>query len=275
MEFKMDKKFAEKIAFVGAGNIAEAWIERLIASGFAVPEQILAADIRPEPLEKRDRRWGIRTTGKNADAAGFGDLLVLAVPPPATLPVLQEVAPSLRAGLIVVSLAAAVPLEMLEQAVGGRPVVRVMPNTPALAGAAMNLVAFGSGVSAADRDRVIALLEPLGEWLEVADAEVDLWCALCAVGPTYLLPVIDALAAAAASHGLPPEKALRATAQMVAGTARIVRDSGRTPEQLKLMIGLRTLDEDVARRLLTQAYGDAVQKLEALRLKMTSAALKV
>jgi pyrroline-5-carboxylate reductase len=275
MEFNMDKKFAQKISFLGAGNIAEAWIERLIASGFAAPEQLLAADIRPEPLEKLDRRWGIRTTGKNADAAGFGDFLVLAVPPPATLPVLQEAAPSLRAGQIVVSLAAAVPLEMLEQAAGGRPVVRVMPNTPALVGAAMNLVVFGSRVTGDERERLSPLLDVLGEWLEVPDEELDRWCALCAVGPTFLLPVIDALAAAAASLGLPPEKAVRAAAQMVAGTGQMVRDSGRTPEQLKQMIGLRTLDEDVARDLFSHAYDDAVQKLEALRLKMTSAALKV
>jgi len=266
----MDKRIPAKIAFLGAGNIAEAWIERLIASKSVDPQQVLATDIRREPLEKLAQRWGIRTSFTNANGAGFGDLVVLAVPPPDTLPVLREAASAQREGQLVVSLAAAVPLAALEQAAGNRPVVRVMPNTPALVGEAMNLVVFGRTVAAAERARVTPLLDLLGSWREVRDEEMDAWCALCAVGPTYILPVIDALASAAAARGLPCEQALQAAAQMVAGTARMVQGSGRTPEQLKQMIGLSTLKEDDARKLFTVAYNDAVQKLQAVGQKIAA-----
>jgi pyrroline-5-carboxylate reductase len=268
----VDKKLSGRIAFLGAGNIAEAWIERLVASQAIEPQDVLATDVRPEPLRRLAERRGIRTSLNNADGAAFGDLVILAVPPPEALPVSRAVASSLRAGQIVISLAAAVPLAALEQTAGPRPVVRVMPNTPALVGEAMNLVVFGSGVRQAERERVSRLLDHLGKWQEVADEGMDLWCALCAVGPTYILPVVDALAAAAAARGLAPEKALAAAAQMVAGTARMVLDSGRTPEQLKQMIGLRTLKEDDARRLFTDAYNDAVQKLQAVGQRVAAAA---
>jgi pyrroline-5-carboxylate reductase len=271
----MDKRITAKIAFLGAGSIAEAWIERLIASKSVDPQQVLATDIRSEPLEKLAQHWGIRTSFTNADGAIFGDLLVLAVPPPATLPVLREAASAEREGQVVVSLAAAVPITALEQAAANRPVVRVMPNTPALVGAAMNLVVFGRAVTAAERARVTPLLDLLGSWHEVSDEEMDLWCALCAVGPTYILPVIDALASAAAARGLPAGQALEAAAQMVAGTARMVQHAGRTPEQLKQMIGLRTLKEDDARKLFTDAYDDAVQKLQAVGQKVAATTVQV
>lgn len=82
------------------------------------------------------------------------------------------------------------------------------------------------------------------------------------------------LAAAAAARGLPPEKALQAAAQTVAGTAHMVQESGRKPEQLKQMIGLRTLKEDDARKVFTDAYNEAVQKLQAVGQKVAAAAAK-
>jgi pyrroline-5-carboxylate reductase len=261
----------EKIAFLGAGFIAEAWMERLLRSGSVAPEQVMACDIRPERLEHLQKSWGVCAHSDNLEGARFAQLIVLATPPPETLPVLRSLHGALRPDQVVISLAAAVPITALEQAAPNLPIVRVMPNTPALVGEAMNLVVFGSAVSKVERSRVAPLLDVLGKWQEAADNEVDLWCALCAVGPTFILPVIDALAAAAAARGLPPEKALQAAAQMVAGTAHMVQDSGRTPEQLKQMIGLRTLKEDDSRKLFTDAYNEAVQKLQAVGQKVAAA----
>lgn len=265
-------RLKEKIAFLGAGSIAEAWMERLVVSNAADPSDIYACDIRSEPVEKHSRRWEISTSTRNEDGARFASILVLAVPPPNTVPVLKQVLPVLHPGQLIVSLAAAVPLKALENAAAGIPIVRVMPNTPALVGEAINLVVFGGAVTEAERGRLVPLLDLLGQWREVADEEVDLWCALCAVGPTFILPAIDALATAAASQGLPLQQALQAAAQMVAGTAHMVQHSGRTLEQLKQMIGLRTLKEDDARKLFTDAYNEAVQKLQAVGQKVAAAA---
>lgn len=261
-----------KIGFLGAGNIAGVWIERLVSARVFLPGNIFASDIRSERLEMLHARWGIATSAKNSEIAQRADLVILAVPPGKTLPVLQEVFSSLRTGQIILSLAAAVPLCALEELARGLPVVRVMPNTPALVGEAMNLVVFGSGLSPVERTRVTELLDAFGEWFEVPDDEVDRWCALCAVGPTYVLPIIEALVSAAVAQGLSRERALAATAQLIAGTGQMVRQSGQTPEQLKQLIGLRTLREAETCALFTQAYEEAVNKLRGLGMSLVGAA---
>ena len=114
------------------------------------------------------------------------------------------------------------------------------------------------------------LLDVLGKWFEAPDEQMDAWCALCAVGPTYIFPVIETLASAAASHGLDAEKALTAAAQVVGGAAHLVLESGRSPGELKQMISLRTLHEEEGRKLFTAAYEEAVTKLEALEQRLAA-----
>jgi pyrroline-5-carboxylate reductase len=262
----------EKFAFIGAGSIAEAWIERLLRSKTVTPDQIFACDPNVERLAYLSSRWGINTSSANPDGARFADLVILAPPPPQAIPVLLEVRSVMRPGQIVISLAAAVPLAALQDAAGGVTVVRVMPNIPALVGEAMSLLAYPDSLSKPERLRLEQLVEVFGKWFVVPDKEINQWCALCAVGPTFVLPMLDALATAATAQGLSSEKVITGVAHMVAGTARMVQHSGRTPEQLKQMIGLRTLREDEARKLFTDAFSEAVAKLQALGEKLASAA---
>jgi pyrroline-5-carboxylate reductase len=174
----------------------------------------------------------------------------------------------LRAGQLVISLAAAVTLKSLEDTAGPAAVMRVMPNTPALVGQAMDLVAFGTRITSQEERRAKQVLNVLGEWRQVPEEEMTAWCALCAVGPTYLLPVIEVLASSAVARGVPTEAALPAVCQMVQGTAQMVRDSGRSLEQLKQMISLKTLREEEAKQLFSAAYNDAVDKLDGLARKL-------
>jgi pyrroline-5-carboxylate reductase len=260
----------EKFAFLGSGIIAGVWMERLLATGVVEPQQIMACDVRPERLQELAQKLGVQTDANNRDGAGFARVVVLAPPPNAAVPVLREIRSSLGPKHLVISLAAGVPLTKLEQESGEAAVVRVMPNTPALVGDGMNLAAFGRRVSEADRRLMRDLLDVLGKWFEVPDEQMDAWCALCAVGPTYIFPTIEALASAAGSHGLDAEKALAATAQVVAGAAHLVLESGRSPAELKQMISLRTLPEEEARKLFTAAYEEAFTKLEALERRLAA-----
>lgn len=262
----------EKMAFVGGGIIAEVFIDRLLSTGAMPPGNILATDLRPERLAELSGRWGVRISSNNFDAAQFAEWLILAVPPPATLPVLKEIQPALRSAHRVVSLAAAVSLAALQSTAVPAGVVRVMPNAPSLVGEGMNLVAFPGDTQAADREQVTALLNLLGRWQEVSDPAMNAWCALCAVGPTYLLPLLDALAAAASATGVPREQALAAVAQLAIGTGRLMATTGRDPDDLKQLISLRTLAEPEARALMDSAYSQALQKLNAMSGKIGAAA---
>ena len=161
-------RIPDRLAFLGGGIIAEVFIDRLLSTGAMQPGNILATDIRPERLAELSGRWGICTSVKNTDAVELADWLILAVPPPAALPVLKEIRP-LRAEHRVVSLAAAVPMPALQSAAAPAGVVRVMPNAPSLVGEAMNLVAFPGNTQAADRGQVKALLGIFGRWQEVPD----------------------------------------------------------------------------------------------------------
>ncbi len=259
----------EKLAFIGAGSITEAWLEGFLAKGIK-PEQMMACDPRQERLQEIASRWKLRTSAVNRDGAEFAHFVILATPPPLTLPVLNEIRPALQERQVVISLAAGVSLAALEQAAGNTPALRVMPNIASLVGEGMNLVCFGQSVSAATRRRVEQMLDLLGRRLEVGDAQMEDWAALCAVGPTYLLPVIQGLYLAAVTRGLPPGPALQAAGQMVVGTARLAVEGNRTIPQLERMIGLHTLQEDEAQRLFGEAYDRAVDRLHDLRRKLAA-----
>jgi pyrroline-5-carboxylate reductase len=261
----------EKIAFLGAGIIAELWMERLISSGSVIAEQIMACDIRAESLKKLRESWGVLVQSDNIEGARFAQLIVLATPPPEIVPVLRSIRKELRPAQLVISLAAAVPVALLEQNAGDASVVRVMPNAPSLIGQGMNLVAYGRRVSATQRKSVEALLDIFGKSFEVLDSEMDYWCALCAVGPTYIFPIIEALSAAAVAKGLSREKVLFAAAQVVAGAARMAQSGKKNLGELNQLISLRTLAEEEAAKLFIRAYDDAAAKLQKLALRIGTA----
>ena len=178
--------------------------------------------------------------------------------------------PHFRAEQVIISLAAGVPIAKLQEAAGSTPVVRVMANIPSMVGEGMNLVCYGRASAPSIREFVERLLDLFGHWLEVDENSIEAWGSLCSVGPTYIFPVIEALASAAAGSGLAPDKVLEATAQVVAGTARLVQRTDRSVQRLNQMIGLHTLPEEDVKRAFTDAYNAALSKLQGLARRMAA-----
>lgn len=266
----MNGTLGEKLAFIGAGKIAEVWMDRMIRRSLVSPTEVMACDVRPERLTQIQRELkNVQTSTDNREGARFAHVLVLATPPGEVLKVMAQLKSELSAEHLVISLAAGVPLAKLEEA-AKVPVVRVMPNTPALVGEAMNLVAYGNLVSCSQQAWMETMLEGLGDWYEADDGLMDYWCALCAVGPTYLFPVVEALSNAATARGIPAERALDATAQVLIGVGKLIQESGRSVAQLQQLIGLHTLREEEAKHLFTDAYDEAVTKLEGLARRMAA-----
>ncbi|MGC8759656.1 MAG: pyrroline-5-carboxylate reductase family protein [Bryobacteraceae bacterium] len=258
-------------AFLGAGIIAGVFIERLISFGVP-PGKIIASDALPEKAQALAERLGIRAARDNREAAAGGGIVFLAVPPNAVKGVLEEVRDALRPGGLIVSLAAAVRTEWIEQSAGGAcKVVRVIPNTPSLVGAGMNPHCLGRHVTEADLPLVDALLAVFGDTVRLGEDQMETITALTAVGPTYVFPVMEALRDAAVAAGLDRETAQRAAAQTVAGAARLVLETGRPPEELKQMIGTRTLAEDPARELFREAFESAFSRLKTSVAKLGAA----
>jgi pyrroline-5-carboxylate reductase len=264
---------ARKYAFLGGGIIAAVFIERLLRGAGVEAEHVMATDVRPERLAELQSRFGIRVSGSNGEGAAFGDVVFLAVPPNAVKPVLAEVRDKLRAEALIVSLAAAVPTALIE-AVIGRPasVVRVIPNTPSLIGRGMNPHCLGTHVRPGDLPLLERLLALFGETIRVEEPLMNAATALTAVGPTYVFPVIRALRDTAMRLGLPAGNAQRAAAQTVMGAAQLVLETGRDPDELKAMIGTRTLKEDEAEALFSSAVETAYGKISASEKKLTAGA---
>jgi pyrroline-5-carboxylate reductase len=261
------------IAFIGAGRISEAWIERLISSGNLSADQIMACDPSNDRVDQlRSRYPGLNTSTSNPDGARFGSIVVIATPPPEVIPALAQVRPMLRAEATVISLAAGIPMDTLVKAAPDITVLRVMPNTPSMVGEGMNLVCYAPGTADDVRKRVQSLLANFGNSLEIDERDMEAYGALCSVGPTFLFPIVQSLIDSAVEAGLSESLARMAAAQVFVGTGRLVASSERTVAELNSMIGLHTLPEPQAMQLMATAYKDALGKLKGLAARMAAGA---
>ncbi len=258
-----------QIGFLGAGAIAEVFVRRLLGCRLVAPDRILVYDTNEGALSRLADSLGVRAAASNREVVAGSAIVLIAVPPMAVLPVLREVASAFRDDHLVFSLAAGIPIACMEEAIGKPvPLIRTIPNTPAWVGQGMTPFCVGSHVSYAKHEEARALLQTFGRIAEVPEEQMAIATALTAVGPTYLFPVIAALADAGAAHGLPPGIAITAACQVVAGAGQLVLESKRSPEALTLMTSLRTLDEPAVRKLFTQAVESALGKVLAAEAKL-------
>ncbi len=264
--------WTDKLAFIGAGNIVEVIMDRLISIGSLPPAHMFACDIRADRRAYlRQRFKGLHTSEDPREAVQFGNCVIIGTPASAVPAVMREIRPTLTSTHLLICLATSVPLAELEKLAGATAVVRALVNTPSLVGEGMNLVAFGSRVSADSRGRINALLNMFGPKFEVSDAQMDFWCAICAAGPTYVFPVIQALANAAMARGIGHEQALIGASQVVLGAARMVQQTGKDPAELeKLSASLSTLREHEVHRLFSEAYEETLRKVKEATVSVAS-----
>jgi len=263
----------KRFGFLGAGVIAEVFVRRLLGTGQVQPEDILVFDVNGPILERMVSTFKIRPAASNAVVTAGSDYVFVAVPPTVVVPVLREVAPALREEQMIFSLAAAVSTELMESAIAKPvPIVRLIPNTPSWIGQGMNPYCLGAHVGPTEAEEARLLLRIFGRCEEIPEEHMAVATALTAVGPTYIFPIIAALADAAIAHDLPPYVAMPAACQVVLGAAALVAQTDRSPGSLNLMIGTRTLDEATARALFTKALDDAVGKIRGAEVKVAAAA---
>jgi pyrroline-5-carboxylate reductase len=254
-----------RIGIIGAGAIGGALIDRLLAGGGARPGDIVACEPKEPRRDEIARRYGVHTTADGVLAAG-AEIVVLAAPPLEIRKILQSIRGRLDHRPLIVSFAAAVPLAAVEAELPpGTPAIRVNPNSPSVVGAGYNPVVYGSSVSGGARSRAETFLHVLGVSPVVSDAEMNLYTALTAVGPTYFLPLLDAMIAAGVEGGLAIEAAVAAAVETARGTAEMVATRAENPDQLKLFTGLRPLDHAAIRELISKAIGEALSRMQALQ----------
>ncbi|MFS2093616.1 pyrroline-5-carboxylate reductase [Pseudomonas sp. Pseusp11] len=210
-----------RIAFIGAGNMAASLIGGLRAKGLDAA-QIRASDPGEETRTRVHTEHGVEVFADNAQAIEGVDVVVLAVKPQAMKAVCEAIRPSLKPNQLVVSIAAGITCASMNNWLGAQPIVRCMPNTPALLRQGVSGLYATAQVSAEQRQQAQELLSAVGIalWLD-EEQQLDAVTAVSGSGPAYFFLLIEAMTAAGVKLGLPPEIAAQLTVQTALGAAHM------------------------------------------------------
>lgn len=225
----------KRIAVLGAGNIGAAMIGGILKSGLADRDHLIATEASAERAEQISARFGIPVRLRaNREAAAWAEVILLAVKPLTVPQVLEEIRDELRSEHILISLAAAVPIALIEKLVGKRMAIfRAMPNIPVVVDEGATAVAANGAVTLEQRRLVEEIFSAVGYVVFVEEELMHAVTALSGSGPAYIYMVIEALIDGGLKMGLSREVATRLTEQTVLGAAKLVRETGLHPAILK------------------------------------------
>jgi pyrroline-5-carboxylate reductase len=263
-----------RIAVLGAGKMGGILLQAFLRSGLFTAEQIavtVAHQVRAEALTKQ---FGLAVTTDNLRAVQGADIVLLAVKPTQVVQLVREVAPSLKQGVFLLSIAASVKTTAIEEAAEGlTPVIRAMPNTPAMLGAGITALCRGRFV--ADEQLALAqkIFETVGRVVVVDEKHMDAVTGLSGSGPAFLYIILESLAEAGVNVGLPREIATQLAAQTAYGAAKMVLETGSHPALLKDEVttpagctvdGILELEEGGLRVTLIKAVKRATERAREL-----------
>ena len=224
-----------RIAFIGGGHMSSALVGGLRARG-AAPQHIIVSDPVPAQRARLQFDFGVQVTADNAEAVRDADLVVLAVKPQQMAEAAQGIAAELAArSRTVVSVAAGIRLANLRHWLGdGVPLVRTMPNRPALIGAGITAAYADAGVGPGERAAVESVLSAAGAlvWLE-DESQMDAVTALSGSGPAYFFLLIEALEDAGVALGLPRATARQLAVHTALGSGRMAAEGTDPPATLR------------------------------------------
>jgi pyrroline-5-carboxylate reductase len=222
------------IALLGAGKIGESLLAGLLSSGTREPGEVVATGRRDERLSELAERHGVQTTRSNAEAVGGAKLVVIAVKPQDFDTLLGEIGGLLTPDQTVLSVAAAIPTAQIEARLAtGVPVVRAMPNAPSLVHEGM--AGICAGAHAGDEHLALAeeVLTHLGSVVRVPERAMDAVTAVSGSGPAYFALLAEGMIEAGILLGLSREVSTQLVVQTMLGTARLLRDEGMHPVELR------------------------------------------
>jgi pyrroline-5-carboxylate reductase len=279
-----------KIGFIGSGKMAAALINGVLKSGLCKPADITISDVHVPSAEKLRTETGATLAASNAEVVGASEVIVLAVKPGDALAAIQSITTqqmesSMRwawqgggsgskGGKLLISIVAGLSIRSIEQAAGDKlRVIRVMPNTPALVLEGASAFSLGTQASEDDAEVAQKIFGGVGVALRVKEALLDAVTGLSGSGPAYVYTIIEALADGGVLMGLPRELALQLAAKTVAGSAKMVLQSGLHPAALRDQVaspggttiaGLEALEAGGLRSALIAAVRAATERAAAL-----------
>ncbi len=227
----------QKLAIIGAGKLGEAILSGLKTAQAIPMENVVLTARRFEKARAIATKYGCRAVETNLAAAESASIVLLAVKPFTIHEVVQEIAPAIGAKDMLISVAAGVPCTSIEQSLGKKaPVVRAMPNTPALLNVGMTALAAGVHAEDEDVSRAQEIFESVGRCLVLEEKHMDAVTGLSASGPAFVYVFIESMAEAGVKVGLPRDVATELAAQTVLGASTMVLETGEHPAKLKDLV---------------------------------------
>ncbi|WP_295842247.1 pyrroline-5-carboxylate reductase [uncultured Microbacterium sp.] len=227
------------IAILGAGSMGGAILRGLVAAGLteggvtATNRSVAKAAELAELDGVTSVALEVNPAG-NTDAASAADIVLVGVKPAMVPDLLDEIAPHLRPGAIVVSLAAGVTLDTFAAHLGeGVSTLRSMPNTPSLVGRGVTGLAAGSAASADDVSVVRALFETVGSVLEVPESQIDALSTISGSGPAYVFLLVEEFTKAAVRMGFDDDQARLLAEQTFIGATALMASAEVDPAELR------------------------------------------
>ncbi len=273
----------KKIGFIGAGNMGRALIKGLLKKGSVEPRNIIVSDPDKDKLGFMSK-IGITLARDNPEVVVKSDILILAVKPKDIERILEDIAGLLQ-GLsspasgkpprLIISLVAGITIGYIEGHLGKDiPVVRVMPNTPALIGEGMTAISRGKFAGEEEEKITEELFQGVGETVEVAEELMGAVTALSGSGPAYVFAVMESLVEAGVKEGLSSDLAQRLVSQTVLGAVRMAIETGEKFSALIETVAspggtteaaLRVFKEKGLRDILAEGVRAAAERAKELR----------
>lgn len=231
----MTQKLAEKkLAVLGAGKLGGILLRAYLKQELFSPKRVTATVAHGEKAAALSKELGVTVKTENRNAVQGADIVLLCVKPKVVGEVLKEIEPELNEKTLVISVAASVPTNYIEQHLGAKaPVVRVMPNTPSTVGCGMTGICRGAHASGEHLEMARAMFNAVGRTVVVDEKNMDAVTGLSASGPAFAYIILESLAEAGVKVGLPRDVATLLAAQTMKGAASVVLETGDHPALLK------------------------------------------
>jgi len=271
---------------MGAGNMGEAFVGALIRSGLSDSSTIYISDILKERLDMMKKTYGVSVMNDNFKLFCECDVVILAVKPQQTAALLSQIAGQEgRARIkrkLFISIAAGIPIKKIEEILYGPleegerqnlPVIRVMPNTPALVLAGVSGMSANRYATSDDIQIAKTILGALGSVIEFNEADLDAVTALSGSGPAYVFYLIESMIAGGISNGLDARHAARLTLETLKGTIKLMEELKEPPEDLRRKVtspggtteaAVKVLEQNHVKKDIVAAITAATQRSREL-----------
>ena len=267
------------IGFIGGGAMAEALItgitglNREAVKPLIFAKQISVSDPNPQRRSYLKEKFSVIVSEHN-NIAACADIVIIAVKPMVVSSVLDEVGKDFNSQQTIISIVAGIPTSFIENYLTvSVPVVRAMPNTPALLGAGAAALCCGSWADQKNQELALTIFSSIGWAALVPEKLMNAVTGLSGSGPAYMYLIVEAMTDAGVRMGLPRDIALKLTAQTMLGSARMILETDSHPVLLKDMVttpggttieGLYALEASGIRTSMYQAVEKACLRSSSL-----------